>query len=180
MAHCHSAHRCARITCPTCTWRHALRQTRRILAISTGPLHTITLTTPNLSFSTIPITRVQLRNAIDHLRRHSSLWRGFSLHLWLTRSGKLEGIASLGTLGTQEVTEKLRLRWPMTLRPIIAEDLRVEVYRTLQRVWVEEGLGRGYQPFALYVGPRRMRAAPKCQNVLTWQGPDEPMPMFVG
>jgi hypothetical protein len=152
---------------------------RRILTTSTGPLFTCTLAIPNLSSSTIPITRTQLRNSIDHLRRHHPRWRDLALHLWLTQAGTLSGIVSLGTLGPIEVQEKLGSRWPMKLCPIVAEDLRVEVYRVLRRVWVEGRLGRGYQPVSIFVGPRRMRSGPECQNVLAWQGPGEPMPMLV-
>jgi hypothetical protein len=153
---------------------------RRILATSTGPHYTIILPTPDLSPSEIPTTRVQLRNAIDHLRRRYPPWRDYTAHLWLTRTGNLNGIVSLGTLGPQEVTEKLGTRWPMTLSPLAAEDLRVEVYRALRRVWAEGGAGRRYQPVSIHVGPRRMRSVPKCQNVLTQGQPDEPMPLFIG
>jgi hypothetical protein len=91
----------------------------------------------------IPATRVQLRNAIDHLRRHNLRWRIISLHLWLTQTGTLSGIACLGTLGPAEVTEKLGTRWSMALRPIAAEDLREQVYRTLRRVWTGRWWGGG-------------------------------------
>jgi hypothetical protein len=67
----------------------------------------------------------------------------------------------------------------MALLPIAAEDLRVAVYRTLRRVWVEEGLGRGYQPVSIFVGPRRVQAVPECQNVLTRSVADDPMPMSI-
>jgi hypothetical protein len=52
----------------------------------------------------------------------------------------------------------------MTLCPIAEEDLRVEVYRTLRRVWVGDGVGRRYQPVSIYVGPRRVWAVPECQK----------------
>ncbi len=180
MAHCHSAHRCARLDCPACVWRHSLHVTRRILTASTGPLYTITLTLPDLSPSTILTTRIQVRNSVDHLRRRYPPWRDLSLHLWLTRSGNLEGIASLGTLGPAEVQEKLGSRRPMKLCPIVAENLRVEVYRTLLRVWVGEGVSRRYQPVSLYVGPRRVQAVPECQNNLTFGPAHEPMPLLIG
>jgi hypothetical protein len=180
LTRCHSAHRCALTTCPTCTWRHSLHQTRRILAISPGPLYAITISDPDLSPTTIPITRIQLRNAVDHLRRRYRRWRDLSVHLWLTRTGNLNGIVSLGTLGPTEVVEKLGLRWPMTLSSISPEDLRVHVYRTLRRVWVGEGVERRYQAVALSVGPRRMRAVPECPVDWTWSGFGEPMPMLIG
>jgi hypothetical protein len=68
----------------------------------------------------------------------------------------------------------------MTLSPISPEDLRVEVYRTLLRVWLDEGWGRRYQPISIYVGPKRERVEPECQNVLTQQRLDEPMPVLIG
>ncbi len=179
MPRCHSAHRCARTACPKCAWRYSLHVTRRILAISTGPLYTITISPPERSPTTIPITRVQIRNSVDHLRRRYPLWRDFTAHLWLTQTGTLSGIVALGTLGPAEVQEKLGSRWSMALLPIAAEDLRVAVYRTLRRVWVEEGLGRGYQPVSIFVGPRRVQAVPECQNVLTRSVADDPMPMSI-
>lgn len=179
MIRCHSAHRCACITCPTCTWRHALHVSRRILASSTGPLYSSTLLTEVPSPTPVPAFRTHLRNAVDHLRRRHPQWRNFSLSLWLTRTNQLQGIAALGTLGPAEVSEKLGSRWPITLRPIEVEDLRVEIYRTLRRVWAEEVAERRYQPVSLYVGPRRVHKSPECQTVLTL-GADEPMPVLIG
>jgi hypothetical protein len=75
---------------------------------------------------------------------------------------------------------KLGFRWPLALRPIDAEDLRVQVYKTLRRVWAGEGLGQGYQPVSIYVGPRRVWPGPECQNVLTQSLRGEPMPMLIG
>jgi hypothetical protein len=88
--------------------------------------------------------------------------------------GSLEGTVSLGTLGTQEVTEKLGSRWPLRLRSIAAEDLRIAMYRTLRRV----GGGRRYQAVSIFVWPRRDRRVLERQNVLTRVAADEPMPVL--
>ncbi len=153
---------------------------RRILTTSTGPLYSISITTPDPSPVAIPTIRIQIRNAIDHLRRQHPRWRDFTARLWLAQKGTLSGIASLGTLGPAEVVEKLGSRWPMTLLPIVAEDLRVEVYRTLRRVWIGEGVGRRYQALSIFVGPRRVRAVPERQNVLTRWRAVEPIPVLIG
>jgi hypothetical protein len=146
--------------------------------LSTSPFYVVTLSTQVSSPASIPEFRTQLRNAIDHLRRRHPLWRDLSLNLWLTRTNQLRGVVALGTLGSQEVCEKLGTHWPVTLRRIEAEDLRVEVYSVLRRVWAGETEGRRYQPLSLLVGPRRIRMVPECQNVLT-HAADEPMPVLI-
>src|SRR5215213_10175612 len=125
---CRSANRCSDLRCATCAWRYCGSQTIRILAHSTAPLHSITLTIPNPTPEGFRAWRVEIRNRVDYLRREFPVWRKFGLCVFLQSDGTIRGIVSLGRLGPDEVEEGLE-RCGATLGPEVREeDLRVAVW----------------------------------------------------
>ncbi len=152
---CRSAHRCNQTTCATCAWRHARKVSRRVLEGWGGPYYAVRLGNP--ASTPLQSLRVEIRNRIDYLRRRSPSWRAFGWVLYQTRDGDLRGVATLGTLGALEVVEAFHAHWPTTLRLILPEDLRQEVWRSMRPAVMPPTLtGRGgYQAVRLAIGPCR-------------------------
>jgi hypothetical protein len=121
-----------------------------------------------------------MRNRLDYLRT-STLWRNVGLHVWLCRDGKLRGIISLGALGPAEALSALS-RWPMTLRAIGCDDLRVEIYDVVKPSVISLAgptLGR-YWSRKLSVWPCRSRlGSPTTTDAAPNAGWIEPMPVLL-
>ncbi len=154
---CCSAHRCNDITCETCAWRHTRQVTHRILQGWPGPFYTVTLTILDPSPRGFRRARVELRNRLDYLRRKTPVWRNFGFLLYRVGDGTLQGIAALGGLGPADIQQGLGGRWPMTLRPILPEDLRLEVWRCMRPAVMAPAVTErgGYQAVRLSIGPCR-------------------------
>ncbi len=152
--HCHA------VDCAKCSWRYAGRIARRIDASRYGSLYAITIDIPDASPSGFRQWRTQMRNRFDYLRT-SAPWRNVGLHVWFCRDGKLRGIISLGTLGPAEVLSALS-RWPMALREIGGDDLRLESYNVVKPSVISLAgptLGR-YWSRRFSVWPCRSRSGP--------------------
>jgi hypothetical protein len=178
---CHGPDHCHRVECARCSWRYAGQFARRIETNHHGPLYAITIeiSDPPSGFR---LWRTQMRNRIDYLRTATSTsWRRVGLHVWFCRDGKLQGIISLGTLGPAEVLSALS-RWPMALREIGCDDLRIEIYDVVKPSVISlvgPTLGR-YWSRKLSVWPCRSRLGPPTTtNAEPTADFVEPMPILL-
>lgn len=77
--------------------------------------------------------RTAARNVIDYRRRTIRWWHSVGLWTWLSTDGRLRGVVSLGSITAAEFIECLGKRWPVTVRSIAAETLRVEIYKAVRK-----------------------------------------------
>lgn len=112
MNNCCFQPRCARTDCVVCARRYAGRLTRRILNISTGKLFAIETKLASPTLADFRTFRIEARNFVDHRRRCCCWWREFMLHVWLSQSGWVRGVSSLGSLTSFEVLDAFQSRWP--------------------------------------------------------------------
>jgi hypothetical protein len=176
---CHGSNHCHAVQCERCAWRYSGRIARRI-SISTGPVYASAIHIPDLLPSDVRGWRAQIRNRICYLRQ-SPRWHNFSLHVWLNRDGSCRGVLSAGTLDKEEVGSALS-RWPVTLRAVSCDQLRLEIFDSAKpSVVCSEGPTWGrYWSRSLYIGPcrspiRPLLGTPK-DPVQDWY---EPMPILL-
>src|SRR5688500_17803965 len=120
---CHGRTHCHSVRCERCAWRKSRQITRRISASANGPIYAVVISIPDASPFGFRQWRVEMRNRITYLR-NAPRWRDLGLHVWRCEDRKLRGVMSLGALGPEEVQDSLS-RWPMVLRPIQLDDLRI-------------------------------------------------------
>lgn len=98
--------------------------------------------------------RKSIHNLLAYRRGQSSWWGGVGVWLWSAQCG-LYGVVELGAVGTEEFNTAFQQHGIASLRPIGANDVRVEVYKAAQMVSLEGGLLRAgrYQSVRIAVAP---------------------------
>jgi hypothetical protein len=127
MKKCRSQSRCGQIMCAVCARRYAGHMAKRIASDSIGRLYAAEIELTPSAPADFWRWRTEVRNLIDYRRRENRWWRFFLLQVWLCHDGKLRGIVSLGSLSEAEVLTAFNQRWPTTLQPIEASNLRREI-----------------------------------------------------
>ncbi len=152
MKHCTPNSRCRHLECATCTWRYAGQVAQRIdLSTRGSTLHGIEIG----GFENFALFRTAVRNLIDYRRRSRGPWGDLLLHVWHCRDAGASGIIGSGLVGIGEFGSVLRRRWQVQCRPVIVEELRVEIYRIVRQVGYSNA--SRYQHVKLAVWPRRDR-----------------------
>lgn len=178
LASCRADHRCSSIACPTCTWRYALRVSRRVQAIQSRRLYALTIEFPISCPYEFRLWRKSFHNALAYQRRRYSWWRGVGIWAWHT-GANTRGIVTLGAISTTEFMLALRRHGEVHLRPMSDEDVRVEVYRAARSIpaaLADQRTGR-YQSLKIAIAPRTTRKQPSAPIT-----PDqfiEPLPMIL-
>jgi hypothetical protein len=179
MKKCCSQSRCGQIDCAACAHRYAGRLAKRIEVVASGRMFAIEMALPSPTLADFWSFRVEARNFIDHRRRPCPWWRALLLHLWLSQSGRVRGIGSLGSLTSSEVLEAFQSRWPTSIRPLGSENLRSEIVQIVRSgSLLSTEMSARYQSMKLAIWPRREKRLP----TLRFQQPRydlEPMPIVL-
>jgi hypothetical protein len=124
--------------------------------------------------------RVEARNIVDHRRRVSRWWLDAGLWVWRCQDGQVRGIASLGSVLSDEFTTAFDRRWPTVVQPIDPAALRDEVISVIGPGMIYTGPSNSrYQGLKFFGWPRgRVRKRPLVTpaQVEHWL---EPMPVLL-
>lgn len=143
-ATCSSAYRCASISCPGCAWRYARHMTHRVEALQPRRLMAIAIAYEPSRPADFRSQRKSIHNLLSHQRRRSTWWGTVGLWLWRGEDG-LKGVVELGSVTEDEMATALRRHGAVTLRPIDAAGVRVQIYQA------------AFSPLHLPVGQRSRR-----------------------
>lgn len=158
MTKCCSQSRCGQIDCAVCARRYAGRLAKRIQNTATGKLFVFEAGLPSPSLADFWNFRVEARNFIDYRRRYCAWWREFLFHGWFCRGGIVRGIGGFGSLTPAEVSEAFQKRWPMTLRAVSPDSLRLQIVSIIGPGSLIPAVMSGrYQAVKFAVWPRRVK-----------------------
>lgn len=159
---CTAQVRCRRTSCPTCAWRYCGQVAQRIEMLRPlSPMYAVEIRADLGGVAEFRHWRTKMRNVIDHRRRSSRWWCNLLLVCWLGVDGPVRGILCPGAITGTEFVQSVGRRWTVTLRPVDASDLRLEVYGAMEprEIFGEGGRGR-YHFVRLAVWPRALLRSP--------------------
>jgi hypothetical protein len=181
MIKCCSQHRCGQITCTPCARRYASRLSRRILQTACPNLLAIEIDAAISSTADFRQWRVEARNIVDYRRRESRWWRDAGLWVWRCQDETVRGVATLGSVTSDEFIAAFDQRWPITLRPIEPAALMDEVISVTGPGSIFSGASLWrYQTTKFAVWPQRHKR-PCAHSLLAIPVPPriEPMPVML-
>lgn len=151
--------------------------THRVEALQPRRLMAIAIAYEPSHLADFRAQRKSIHNLISHQRRRSTWWG--TVGLWLWRNGELlDGLVELGSVTEDEMATAFRRHGALTLRPIEAAGVRVEIYRAaLSPLHLPVGPpSRRYQAVSIAISPVAVvqRAAPIADAAML-----HPMPIIV-
>ena len=127
--------------------------------------------------------RIALGNLVDHQRRSSPEWCDVGVWGWLSHDGRVRGILNLGLVPEVKFLEIVGRRWPVNLRAIKAEAVRVEVYHSIKPTVIFSAVvwsGR-YHAIRATISPQRRAWVDRRSPAQRQAEPQlEPMPVVFG
>ena len=164
---------CRRSTCHSCAWVQSRVVTARILA--SQPKNLISI---EIDIAGAQAWKVQLRNFLDARRRRGlrpANWRAISLHTWLAQDGKARGVLTSTAPIPSDLVDAFTGRWSTRMRLVVAEELRVAIYRCIEPSVISHDSGRRAGA-RLSIWPRRERPIRLNSNGRA----TEAMPVLIG
>jgi hypothetical protein len=156
MPKCSSQNRCLSTSCNPCSRRYASRLARCVLSRGPRRLYAVEIETTIPSPCGFGRWRTAFRNVVDYHRRGSRYWNDLGTWLWLSGDGRVQGVASLGSVTEAEFIAAVGRRWPTTLRLINPQRLRDEIIAVVRPGVIHPGSGAGrYQSIRTAIWPRR-------------------------
>lgn len=146
------------ISCPGCAWRYSRHVAREIVAYKSSRLYVMTIPLSAVVAGDFGRRRKAIHNAVSYQRRRFRQWRGVGIWGWHI-GADIRGFVALDMIAATEFTLAFRRHGQLHLRPISAEEVRVEVYRAVRSIpptLADQRSGR-YQSLKIAITPMPMQ-----------------------